>query len=307
MTDKICIGTRSSRLALWQAHFVAEKLQNAGFGTEICLIETKGDRMLDTAIAKIGSKGVFTQELEDRLRQKSIDIAVHSAKDLASELPPDLEIIAFTEREAAHDVLVGFQDKNEFQFSPELIIGTSSTRRVALLRHFHPEVRLTDMRGNLQTRMQKMQNGTCHALMLAFAGVHRMDLQPHIVHHFPVETFVPAVGQGSMAVQIHTETESDLKTCLRQSLNHRLTESCLLAERAFLAALQGGCSVPVFGLARWEGEKISLTGGVVSLNGETLLRQTHTGTDPVGLGRTLAEKILRSGGKQILDEIRGQG
>ncbi|MCU0340305.1 MAG: hydroxymethylbilane synthase [Spirosomaceae bacterium] len=306
----IKIGTRGSKLALWQAYYVQEKLEKGGLTTEIVIIETKGDQILDRSLSKIGSKGVFTQELEDQLRDGRIDIAVHSAKDLQSQLDDDLQLIAFTERELVNDVLVS-HNKNltlstarAAPLNSTFTIGTSSTRRVAMLRHFYPNVKTVDMRGNFQTRLRKLEDGHCDALLLAYAGVHRMEYDSLIVEHLPLDKFTPAVGQGSVAIECSESLDEVKKQQIRQLLNHPNTERCLLAERAFLRTLQGGCSVPVFGLATLENEQISMTGGVISLNGQEMLKQTATGQNPTEIGETLAQALLKLGAKRILDEIK---
>lgn len=301
---KIKIGTRGSKLALWQAYYIEELLQADGIETEIVVIETKGDKILDKALSKIGSKGVFTEELETALRNGSIDIAVHSAKDLQSSLADDLPVIAFTEREVVNDVLVSF-DKNT-DLSKELLVGTSSTRRVALLKHYYPHVKVVDMRGNLQTRFQKLKDGNCQAMILAYAGVHRMNLDEHIVYHFPTDTFVPPVGQGSVAIQSSLSISSEKRAKVRKLCNDEKTEYCLLAERAYLKKLEGGCSIPVFGNAILEENQVKLVGGIVSLDGQELLKETVIGSteNPSKLGEELASKISALGGTEILAEIK---
>ncbi len=301
---KIKIGTRGSKLALWQAYYIEELLQADGIKTEIVIIETKGDKILDKALSKIGSKGVFTEELETALRDGTIDIAVHSAKDLQSSLADDLPIIAFTEREVVNDVLVSY-DKN-IDLSQEIIVGTSSTRRVALLKHYYPHVKVVDMRGNLQTRFKKLENGDCQAMILAYAGVHRMNLEEHIVFKFPTDTFVPPVGQGSVAVQSSHSTTEEKREKVRALCNNPQTEYCLLAERAYLRTLDGGCSIPVFGNAILAGNQVTLEGGIVSLNGQELLKESLTldKNKAEQLGEELAHKISNLGGKKILEDIR---
>lgn len=303
----IRIGTRSSRLAVWQAEHIQTLLQSGGVSSELVLIETKGDQVLDRSLSKIGSKGVFTQELEDQLRAGTIDIAVHSAKDLPSSLSEGLSIIAFTERELTNDVLVSRDKSLSLTSGREFTIGTSSTRRVAMLKHFCPHITTVDMRGNLQTRLRKLDEGQCDALLLAFAGVHRMGYDDLIVEHLPVAEFTPAVGQGSIAIEIADTLAIDKIDAVRQLTNHSLTEACLRAERAFLARLEGGCSIPSFALARWADEQtINLTGGLVSLDGSQLLRQTFTGSleEAPSLGHELAESILAQGGDVLLADIR---
>lgn len=302
----IKIGTRGSRLALWQAYYVQNLLEKGGLSTEIVTIETKGDQILDRSLSKIGSKGVFTQELEDQLRDGRIDIAVHSAKDLQSELDDDLELIAFTERERVNDVLVSHTTSLSLGSGASFVVGTSSTRRVALLKHFYPHIRTVDMRGNLQTRLRKLEEGQCDAILLAFAGVHRMEYDSLISEHLSLNEFTPAVGQGSVAIECSGEMEKEKREQVRALLNHPDTETCLLAERAFLRRLQGGCSVPVFGLASLENDTVSMTGGVVSLDGQQLLKHTVRGiaSTPQNVGIQLAELLLSEGAADILAQIK---
>lgn len=303
---KIKIGTRGSKLALWQAYYVEDLLQQGGLETEIILIETKGDKILDRSLSKIGSKGVFTEELEDQLRSGDIDIAVHSAKDLQSELDSDFEIIAFTEREQANDVLVSHNTSLSLKSGEPIIVGTSSTRRVALLKHFYPHIKTVDMRGNLQTRLRKLEEGQCDALLLAFAGVHRMEYDDKIAEHLAIDEFTPAVGQGTVAIECATELDNEKKSAIRGLLNDELTETCLLAERAFLKHMHGGCSIPVFGLASLAEGLLTITGGIVSLDGSEMIRRSQSGLPQQAerLGQELAEKLLEAGADRILSEIR---
>jgi hydroxymethylbilane synthase len=297
---RIRIGTRKSQLAMWQTEYVAGKLREFSCEVDILPIETKGDQILDRTISKIGSKGVFTEELEQMLRDDVIDIAVHSAKDLQSRLPDDLSVIAFTEREPVHDVIIGLGP-----LSPEdSVLGTSSTRRVAFLKHYIPKAKVVDMRGNLQTRFKKLKAGTCQGLVLAYAGVNRMGMNEYIVHEFDHETFIPAVGQGCIAVQAHHHLNQEIRETIRSAVNHELTEKVVLTERSFLSTMDGGCSIPIFGLAQLNDSKISIEGGIISLSGEKLIKDTCTGENSEEVGRELAERILQSGGDQILKEIR---
>ncbi|GMQ25167.1 hydroxymethylbilane synthase [Algoriphagus sp. oki45] len=307
MSHTVKIGTRGSKLALWQAYHVEDLLKKAGMDTEIVLIDTKGDQVLDVSIAKIGSKGVFTQELEDQLQDGRIDIAVHSAKDMQSRLDEAFELIAFTEREQVNDVLLS-NDKEISLSSTEkpLVIGTSSTRRVATLKHFYPHVKTVEVRGNLQTRIRKMEEGLCDALLLAFAGVHRMGYDDQIAQLLSLEEFIPAVGQGSVAIESAKSLDTELKKKIIQACNHPETEARLRAERAYLRVLEGGCSIPVFALASVEGEKLTLDGGIISLDGKKRIRLSVSGAKnaPERLGEQLAEQVLQAGGKEILEEIK---
>jgi hydroxymethylbilane synthase len=308
MNITIKIGTRASKLALWQAEHVAELIRASGCRTEIVPMETKGDKILDVSIAKIGSKGVFTEEIEEKLLDGSIDIAVHSAKDLASEIHEELELIAFTERELVNDVLVSFDKTINLSGGAKLKIGTSSTRRVAFLRHFYPHAEAVSIRGNLQTRLSKLQAGECDALLLAYAGVHRMGYDNLIVERIETSYFVPAVGQGSIAIECHKKLSFEKKEIIARWVNHPATEDCIRAERAFLRTLHGGCSIPAFGYAHWEENLITLKGGIISLDGKQVVKVKKTGSpdDFRELGEAVGLEVLRTGGKEILQNIRQQ-
>lgn len=302
----IRIGTRGSALALWQAHHIATLLTKGGLLPQIVTFETKGDKILDKSLAKIGSKGVFTAELEEGLREGAVDIAVHSAKDMQSQLPQDLEIIAFTERELTNDVLISFNKSVSLENNQPYVVGTSSTRRVAMLKHYYPHIRTVDMRGNLQTRMKKLEDGQCEAIILAFAGVHRMNFDQHIVANLPLDKFTPAVGQGSVAVESSVALDAEKRSIIRQLCNHEATEYCLLAERAYLNKLQGGCSIPVFALATLQQDTLQISGGIISLNGKVMVKKhlESSSQEAVALGHRLAAEVLGSGGDQILQDIR---
>ncbi len=303
----ITIGTRKSKLAMWQTETVARMLEAHGLKTKITPIETRGDKILDRSIAKIGSKGVFTEELEEQLAGGLTDIAVHSAKDMQSTLPPGFELIAYTEREKSHDVLVSYQSDLRLDGPRStIVVGTSSVRRVALLHHFYPQVQTVPMRGNLQTRLRKLKDGACDALILAFAGVTRMGYDDLIVHDFPVEQFVPPVGQGCIAVEASQSLPADKRQLIRACLNHHETELVMRAERAYLKTLEGGCSIPAFAHATLHGETISLTGGLANLDGSWLLCKTRSGSikDPEHLGRSLGWDILENNGREVLAAIK---
>ena len=303
---KIRIGTRGSKLALWQAYHIQDLLKSEDVDSELEIIETKGDKILDRSLSKIGSKGVFTQELEDQLRAGTIDIAVHSAKDMQSSLADDLSIIAFTDRERVNDVLLSHDKSLSLREGREFVVGTSSARRVAMLKHFYPHITTVDMRGNLQTRLRKLEEGQCDALLLAYAGVHRMEYDDMIAEYLPTHEFTPAVGQGSIAIEAAISLPDDKLKIIRQLTNHEPTEACLRAERSFLRRLEGGCSIPVFGLATLLGDELTLTGGVVSGDGSELLRDQFSGpvADAEQIGHDLAESILARGGDEILRAVR---
>ena len=299
------IGTRASKLALWQAYHVADLLKQAGMESEIVTIDTKGDQVLDVSISKIGSKGVFTQELEDQLLDGSIDIAVHSAKDMPSKLGEGLELIAFSVREQAQDVLLSAK-KGVSLSDSHLVVGTSSTRRIATLKHFYPQVKTVEVRGNLQTRIRKMEEGLCDALLLAYAGVFRMGYANSVVEHLDINQFIPAVGQGSIAIEACTSLDPKLRAAIISACNDANTATCLLAERAYLRVLEGGCSIPVFALATLAENAVHLKGGIVSLDGQQriVLEVTGSPKDAEQLGEALANQVLQAGGKTILEQIK---
>lgn len=305
MNKTIRIGTRASKLALWQAGHVASLIQPSGYRTEIVPMETKGDKIQHVSIAKIGSKGVFTEEIEEKLLDGSIDIAVHSAKDLASDIRDELELIAFTEREEANDVVLSYKKSIDLR-RDKLKLGTSSTRRVAFLKHFYPQAEPISIRGNLQTRLARLEAGTCDALLLAYAGVHRMGYDDLIVEKIETSYFVPAVGQGSIAIECHKKLSFDKKEIIARWVNHSPSEDCVRAERAFLKKLQGGCSIPAFGYAHYENDLITLKAGIVSLDGQQIVKVKKSGSpDSVHeLGESVGEEVLQTGGAEILKEIR---
>ena len=303
----IKIGTRGSKLALYQAYHIADLLKTNGLDSEIVIIETKGDKILDVSIAKIGSKGVFTEEIEDQLADGRIDIAVHSAKDMQSVLPIGFELIAFTEREKVNDIILSHRKDIDYR-NPEmpLLVGTSSTRRVATLKHFYPHVKTVEIRGNLQTRVAKMEAGVCDALLLAYAGAHRMNFDSMIRHELSLEEFTPAVGQGSIAIESSHTLPQEIKEKIILACHHKDTGYRLSAERAYLRILEGGCSIPVFGLAEIHSNELVIKGGIVSLDGtERIIHEVRGGKENAErIGEQLAEKVLSSGGDRILKEIK---
>ncbi|MDR3089656.1 MAG: hydroxymethylbilane synthase [Desulfobulbaceae bacterium] len=309
---KINVISRKSELALWQTRFVAESLTSEGHEIALATMETMGDLNLDAPIpkiAKIGGKGIFTAELEKKLLAGESDIAVHSAKDMQSTLPAGLEIIAFTKREKAHDILIS--DRGDIDISDKtrpLRIGTSSARRKAFLKKYYPSVEIIDVRGNLQTRIKKMRQGLCDALLLAYAGVARMGFGNMIIHEFPLDQFIPPVGQGTIAVEAAMRLDWEKKAEIRRRINHGETEICLLAERAFLQKMKGGCSIPVFAHAIAERNGIRLNAGIASLNGEKMIVREKKilslrDVEAALSGALLAEEILNLGGDEILAEI----
>jgi hydroxymethylbilane synthase len=309
MSRVIRIGTRGSKLALWQAYYVADLLKAKDLESKIVVIDTKGDKILDVSIAKIGSKGVFTEELEDQLSSGAIDIAVHSAKDMQSSLANGFELIAFTEREKENDIILSHKpDIDLTDVSKSLVLGTSSTRRIATLKHFYPHIRTVEVRGNLQTRISKMESGLCDALLLAYAGAHRMGYDDLIQKELSLEEFTPAVGQGSVAIESSVDLEPGLKDLIVKACHHEETGYRLMAERSYLRVLEGGCSIPVFALAEIKDGLLYLKGGLVSLDGVERLVHQVVGKpkEAEQLGERLAAFILASGGDRILKEIKSE-
>ena len=303
----IRLATRASRLALWQTEHVASRLQAAGFATEIVPMQTTGDAVQDRSLAKIGAKGVFTQELEDSLLRGDTHLAVHSAKDVQSSIPHELELLAFLEREKVNDVVLSFNENFSLD-KPGIVLGTSSTRRRAQLRRFYPHAETAEARGNLQTRLRKLEEGQFDALVLAYAGVHRMGYEHLVRHTLPAHQFVPATGQGSIAVECAVALPADLKARLKAALDHPATHACLRAERAFLHTMEGGCSIPSFALATLdEAGGLRLHGGLISLSGEEYVEEIQTAasaTEAHTLGVAVADAVLGRGGREILASIR---
>ena len=303
---KIKIGTRKSKLAMWQANHIKDELSKHGIEAELLPIETKGDKVLDVSISKIGSKGVFTEELESMLENGEVDVAIHSAKDLPSELPEQFEIIAFSSREKENDVLISLNKSLELKDNnSSFVIGTSSTRRIATLAHYYPNIKTVEIRGNLQTRIQKMESGHCDALLLAYAGVARMEYNELINQELPLDIFTPAVGQGSLAVEIATSLSEEKKSKIRAVINDPVAEIKLKAERAYLRKLKGGCSIPAFANAQIIDNVLIVQAGIFSLNGTEFVHKTIEGSldDPEALGLQLGIDVLSDGGAEILDQI----
>lgn len=302
----IKIGTRKSKLAMWQAEHVQKALEIHGIQVDLVPVETKGDKVLDVSIAKIGSKGVFTEELEQMLENGEIDVAVHSAKDLPSELPKPFRILAFSAREKENDVLISHDRSLQLtDGSSSFTIGTSSTRRIATLAHYFPNIKTVEIRGNLQTRIQKMESGHCNALLLAYAGVSRMEYNTLISQELPLDIFTPAVGQGSLALEITESLSEEKQKKIRAIINDPQTEIKLLAERAYLKKLKGGCSIPAFANAQIKDGNLVLLAGIFSLDGaKNVIKSMKGNLDaPAELGSQLGENVLSNGGEAILNKI----
>jgi hydroxymethylbilane synthase len=307
-TRTIRIGSRKSQLALVQTHWVRDELQKQfpDLTFEVTTMDTQGDKVLDVSLSKIGDKGLFTQELEDGMLQGDIDFAVHSLKDLPTRLPEGLMLGCITQREDPADALVvheKHQDKQLDTLPAGAVIGTSSLRRLAQLRHHFPQLTFKDIRGNLNTRLRKLDEGQYDAIILAVAGLERLGMGDRIHQVIPAEISLHAVGQGALGIECRTEDPEILD--LIKTLEDRPTAYRCLAERAFLRELEGGCQVPIGVNTVIEGDRLTLTGLVASLDGQTLIKDMVQGSpdDAETMGTTLAQRVRSQGAQAILDEI----
>ncbi len=287
------IGTRNSKLALWQTHLVRDLLIEAGFTCEVKHIKTEGDLNRTDALYKVGTSGLFTKAIDRAMIARDIDIAVHSAKDIPTIIPEDLDIIAYLKREDPREVLLAGDPEIQLEnFSKNWVIGTSSLRRRALLKHYFSHVSVKDIRGNIDTRIQKLKDGQYDGIMLAYAGVKRMGYEAHITQKFKLHAIVPAIGQGAIAITAHKGYEH--LQSVRSALNHQITEIAIQCERAFLRKMDGGCHTPIFGLATVTKDKITLVGGIASLDGSVLIKETKDAfiSDHRKLGEEMALNVL---------------
>ncbi len=303
--DTIIIGTRSSKLALWQADYVMECLQKKypELHVEKKLMTTKGDKILDAPLAKIGGKGLFTKELEQDMLAGGIDIAVHSLKDMPTEVPDGLIITAITKRCDPGDAFVSNKVASLAELPQGAVVGTSSLRRKAQLLHARPDLEVRDLRGNVNTRLKKLDAGEYDAAVLAVAGLRRLGFGGRITEVLPKSMILPAVGQGALAIEAR---EDDAETReLVAFLNDEATVACAKAERAFLSKVEGGCQVPVGVYATPEDGGLHVEAVIASLDGRRLYRDHVSGQvkDAEPLGTRLADKLLDMGGIDIMHEI----
>lgn len=309
MKKTLRIATRKSPLAMWQAEFVKAELEKAHPVLEIILLpmSTKGDKILDVPLAKIGGKGLFTKELEDRMMEGDADIAVHSMKDVPMVLPEGFALGAILERHAPTDAFVSNKYET-FDSLPEgAILGTSSLRRKAQLLAKRPDLDVRDLRGNVGTRLGKLDAGEYDAIVLATSGLMRLELNERIRHEIAPEICLPAVTQGTLGIEYFEKDKETLE--IIQVLNHKETEIRTTAERAMNHRLEGGCQVPIGVFAELDGDNISVRGLVGALDGSIILQAEIAGLakDAQQLGTTLAEKLLDQGAKAILDEVYADG
>jgi hydroxymethylbilane synthase len=307
----IRIGSRKSQLALVQTYWVQEQLQKhfPDRQFEVQTMSTQGDKILDVALSKIGDKGLFTKELEVGMINNEIDLAVHSLKDLPTRLPEGLVLGAVTERENPADALVvhsKHQDKQIDTLPEGAVIGTSSLRRLAQLRYHFPHLAFKDIRGNLNTRLAKLDAGEYDALILAAAGLKRLDMSDRIHQILPSDLSLHAVGQGALGIECREDDAEVLE--LLKALEHIPTAQRCYAERAFLRELEGGCQVPIGVNTILEGEQLTLTGIVASVDGQKLVKDTVKGnaSEAEQIGNELAQRMRQQGAQEILQEIFAQ-
>jgi len=302
---RLRIATRGSKLALWQAHHVRDRLQalNPALTIELLVMKTAGDRILDTPLAKIGGKGLFIKELEQALLDDAADIAVHSMKDVPVELPEELHIPTVLEREDPRDCLVAPQHGKLAAMPAAAVIGTSSLRRRSQLALQRDDLSLRDLRGNVNTRLDKLERGEYDGIVLAAAGLRRLGFAAHITQCFEVDEMLPAIGQGIIGIECR---RGDVRVeALLSPLEDVLARDALTAERALNASLQGGCQVPIAGHARIHGDELEIEGLVASLDGREQIRARRRGAraDAARMGEELGHHLLASGADRILRDI----
>ena len=301
---RLRIGSRGSQLALWQANHVAHELRGRGHLVSVEIIHTTGDKMAALALAPAGTKGVFTKEIEEALERGAIDLAVHSLKDLPTEVSEKFEIAAIPAREDPRDALCSTEYPLLEELPPGARVGTSSLRRQAQLKALRPDLNIHALRGNVDTRLRKLQSGEFDAIVLASAGLHRLGRLELVRHIFPVTVMCPAAGQGALAIEIRRgDTEVRDAVGWLEDASARVETDC---ERALLAGLGGGCQVPIGASARWRAGALDLHAVIASPDGGKKISETLAGQDAVHLGQTMAKSLLARGGAGILDQVYGK-
>ena len=305
MKQSIIIGTRKSLLALWQSNYIKSCLEKRypELKVELQKIVTTGDKILDVPLAQIGGKGLFTKEIETDLLERKIDLAVHSLKDMPTKLPEGLCLTAVTERAAVGDAFVSNKYRHWADLPQGAIVGTSSMRRRAQLLAKRPDLDIRDLRGNVDTRLRKLDEGKYDAVILAAAGLTRLGHGDRIRETLPCDLCIPAVGQGALAIECR-EDNTEVRELLG-FLNHRETKICTDAERAFLGLVEGGCQVPIGVHADLDGDQLHIQAVIASLDGSRIIRDTldSLAADAVEGGRRLGTRMLGHGGREILAEI----
>ncbi len=298
----LTIGSRGSQLALWQAHWIQARLESMGEQCKLEIIHTTGDKITDVALSKVGTKGLFTKEIEEALLAGTIDLAVHSLKDMPTELPAGLTLAAIPEREDPRDALIG---RKLADLAKGARVGTSSLRRAAQLRALRPDLEIENIRGNLDTRLRKLDEGRYDTIVLASAGLRRLGWDNRITELLDPDVMCPAVGQGALAVETRADGGSAFQISKR--LEDAETRIAVTAERAVLASLGGGCQVPIGAHATVEGSRLHLRAIVVSPDGSQAIRKQSTGSveDAAALGRAVGAELLAEGGREILEAVYG--
>lgn len=307
--QKLRLGTRGSKLAIWQADCVAREIHKIlpDLNIEIIIIKTQGDKILDVALSKIGDKGLFTKEIENALLAEEIDVAVHSMKDLPSVLAPGLTLGAVLKRENPQDVFISHKNHTITSLPYQGVVGTSSLRRIAQLKAMRPDLRMIDLRGNVETRIKKMQEQDLDGIVLAYAGVKRLGFVEQIREIISTDVILPAVGQGAIAIELRSD---DIETQeVITPINDQHTNLATQSERALLRELEGGCQVPIASLARITGDIIHLEGLVASMDGKLVIKGFESGhlDQAVEIGKLLAQNLLNRGADSILEEIKQLG
>ncbi len=304
---KLRLGTRKSVLALSQSNWVKKEIETHWPDVNVDLVKftTKGDKILDVPLAKVGGKGLFVKEIEDALLRKDADIAVHSLKDVPAELPEGLEVTIFPDREDPRDALIARAGLRLEELPEGARVGTSSLRRIAQLKNARPDLEVASLRGNIDTRLRKLDDGQYDAIILAAAGLRRLGLEQRIIQFLEPEVMLPAVGQGALGIEFRS-MDTEVKRILT-SIHHEETSICVRAERAFLFRLEGGCQVPIGAFARLNGEILELEGMVGNEAGTNIIRMKKQGTanQPEALGTNLGEEVLAAGGAEILRGVYG--
>jgi hydroxymethylbilane synthase len=302
---RLRIGSRGSQLALWQANHVGALLRERGHEVELQIIKTTGDKITDVALAKVGTKGMFTKEIEEALAEGCIDLAVHSLKDLPTELSPGFEIAAVTTRENPRDVFCSPKYGSIEELPRAARVGTSSLRRQAQLKAVRRDLDIHPLRGNVDTRLRKLEDGEYDAIILAAAGLNRLGKTQLVRQVIPAEVMCPAAGQGALGIEIRAgDSVTRQHLAFMDDAASRATTTC---ERALLNKLGGGCQVPIGAFAEVHNERLHLEAIVADPDGSKVLRESRDGTDPVQLGESVGETLLRRGGDAILEAVYGQG
>ena len=300
---RLRIGSRGSQLALWQANHISALLRERGHEVELEIIKTTGDKILDVALAQVGTKGMFTKEIEEALAEGRVDLAVHSLKDLPTELPPGFELVAITTRVNPRDVFLSVKYDSIETLPRGARVGTSSLRRQAQLKVVRPDLVVEALRGNVDTRVRKLEEGQYDAIILAAAGLTRLGKTEFIKEVLSEGFMCPAAGQGALGIEIRVgDVETRKHLAFLDDAAARAATTC---ERAVLNKLGGGCQVPIGAFAEVTGKEVRVTAIVAQPDGSTILRETQTGTDPIALGEKVGDTLLKRGAHKILEQVYG--